>query len=1194
MLKRIISVLTARWLVTLIGAIILALLVWFIGPLIAIADMRPLESDLVRFIVILVILVIWGVANIISLLRAKKANDQLVQGIAQTGAADAKSAELEAAKKEEIGVLKERLDDALALLKRAKLGKGSSRQSLYQLPWYIIVGPPGSGKTTALVNSGLSFPLADKLGKEGVRGVGGTRNCDWWFTDEAVLIDTAGRYTTQDSHQAVDAAAWTGFLKLLKGTRPRQPINGALVAISLPELAAMSEADRQAHARTIKQRVRELYDELGIRFPVYVLFTKLDLMAGFVEFMDDLDRETRQQTWGFTFPLDDGKNPDGPMAAFDAEFELLQDRLHQRLLERIHKEPDIDRRSAIFGFPTQMASLKAVTQEFLDQIFRPTRYEERPLLRGIYFTSGTQEGTPVDRLMGVMASTFGLDRKKLSAFSGSGRSYFLTRLLREVIFQEAGIVSRNRRVERRRVILGWVAVSLAVIVTLAMAGLWYNSYLGNKRLIADFNNAVATYRQQVAATNLDLNQVKDDRVDLVLPPLQTLRTMPAGYEASKAGVPITLRFGLYQGAKLGAQAQSAYTRALNGLLLPRLIYRLEGQLKDNIDNAEFVYQALKVYLMLGVQGPLDKDLIGQWMAADWNGRFPGVSLQATRDQLAAHLDVLLDSPLAVIALDGNLIQQARDTLAKYPMADRAYALIKQDPQVRALPAWRVVDHIGPAGARVIVRKSGAPLTDGVPGFYTVEGFQQAFVPRLGDITRTVTQDAWVLGPDSKIKPDAASANRLAVDVLSLYLNDYVDWWVRLVGDVGILQGRDVQQIAEILNILSGPTSPIKNLYGDIARETKLTSDDKANQPSPTDTAEQIAQKKLKAQLQSKGVLGAVLGTMVPTGGDAAPQDPPEKRVEERFDWLQQLVNGTPAPIDDILKALNDTYLQLNGIAGSINQGGAALTGVTSGGGAVQQLQSVASRAPGPVADVINAVAQNAQTAMKGGAKSELNDRWKSDVVPYCSRLTDQRYPIFAASNTDVTLDDFARIFAPGGLIDSFFKANLVGIVDTSHIPWKAQGDIGISPGALEQIRKAGMIRDSLFALGTTPSARFEVVPLALDNAATQVILDLDGQSVTYSHGPQLPVQMQWPGQGPKQVRLSFQPQTADSTITKDGPWAFFRLIDQGQVSATAPDRFQVTFTAGGHNASFEIRAGSVLNPFSLKELHQFRCPGSLG
>ena len=184
--------------------------------------------------------------------------------------------------------------------------------------------------------------------------------------------------------------------------------------------------------------------------------------------MDDLGKEERQQVWGFTFALDDGKSPQGPMAGYDEEFELLQERLYQRLLERVHKEPDIDRRSLIFSFPTQMAALKQVSQEFLDQIFRPTRYEDRPLLRGVYFTSGTQEGTPIDRLMGVMASTFGLDRKRLSAFSGAGRSYFLTRLLREVVFQEAGIVSRNRRVERMRVIIGWASLSLATIVILGM------------------------------------------------------------------------------------------------------------------------------------------------------------------------------------------------------------------------------------------------------------------------------------------------------------------------------------------------------------------------------------------------------------------------------------------------------------------------------------------------------------------------------------------------------------------------------------------------------------------------------------------------------------------------------------------------------------------------------------------------------
>ena len=101
------------------------------------------------------------------------------------------------------------------------------------LPWYVIIGPPGSGKTTALVNSGLHFPLAAQLGAGAVRGVGGTRNCDWWFTDQAVLLDTAGRYTTQDSNSTVDKAAWLGFLDLLKKQRSRRPIDGAFIAISL-------------------------------------------------------------------------------------------------------------------------------------------------------------------------------------------------------------------------------------------------------------------------------------------------------------------------------------------------------------------------------------------------------------------------------------------------------------------------------------------------------------------------------------------------------------------------------------------------------------------------------------------------------------------------------------------------------------------------------------------------------------------------------------------------------------------------------------------------------------------------------------------------------------------------------------------------------------------------------------------------
>ena len=247
-------------------------------------------------------------------------------------------------------------------------------------------------------------------GARSLKGVGGTRNCDWWFTDEAVLIDTAGRYTTQDSHAAVDKAAWLGFLRLLKQHRRRQPLNGVLVAISLSDLAALGEDERLAHARAIRRRVRELQDELGVRLPVYVLFTKADLIAGFVEFFDNMGREEREQVWGVTSRWTRARDEGGAVAGFPAAFDALLGRLNDRMLERVQQEPDMLRRRLIYGFPQQLASLRDIAGGFLTECFRPSRLESRALLRGVYFTSGTQDGTPIDRLLGAMAADFGLSR----------------------------------------------------------------------------------------------------------------------------------------------------------------------------------------------------------------------------------------------------------------------------------------------------------------------------------------------------------------------------------------------------------------------------------------------------------------------------------------------------------------------------------------------------------------------------------------------------------------------------------------------------------------------------------------------------------------------------------------------------------------------------------------------------------------
>ncbi|PKM36881.1 MAG: type VI secretion system membrane subunit TssM, partial [Gammaproteobacteria bacterium HGW-Gammaproteobacteria-10] len=186
-MKKIIGFFKNKWVIQLIGIIAVSLLIWFFGSLIAIAGRVPLESEVSRLITILVIVLLWGLNNLRIQVKANRANTQMVNELVGGAQATTGPSQVEQDSEEEIGELGKHFDDALRTLKQIKTQSGQGRQYLYELPWYIIIGPPGSGKTTALINSGLEFPLADKFGKNAVKGVGGTRNCDWWFTDQAVL-----------------------------------------------------------------------------------------------------------------------------------------------------------------------------------------------------------------------------------------------------------------------------------------------------------------------------------------------------------------------------------------------------------------------------------------------------------------------------------------------------------------------------------------------------------------------------------------------------------------------------------------------------------------------------------------------------------------------------------------------------------------------------------------------------------------------------------------------------------------------------------------------------------------------------------------------------------------------------------------------------------------------------------------------
>jgi type VI secretion system protein ImpL len=1185
-LKKLFGWMANRLVISILGLILIALLIWFFGPLIAFAGFAPLEGAISRLVLILVIVVIWALYQVLRTRQERKANDSIVQELARGSAPEDPKAALS---REEVERLQQRFRDALDTLKQAKLGGKTGRRYLYQLPWYVMIGPPGCGKTTALANSGLKFPLADRFGKDGVTGVGGTRNCDWFFTDEAVLIDTAGRYTTQDSDEAVDRSAWQGFVQLLRKHRRQRPIDGILVAFSITDLASRDKEERLSHARAVKRRIQELYTGLEIKAPVYVVFTKCDLIAGFNEYFSSLRAEEREQAWGTTFPLAASQQPNSAIEGFGGEFDALLERVSSRIITRLEEERDMTRRGLLFSFPQQMALLKEPIGEFLEEAFGQSKFEEPSFLRGVYFTSATQEGTPIDRVIGSIAATFGLERQAMPAFAGKGVSYFLTRPLRDVIFPESGLVTSTGFFARNRHWIVRGAYAGTALLTLLVLLVLFNSYSGNRSYVAQVDDKVEQYRKRAD----ELRTGGGDIVQLVQV-LSMLRDLPGGYAERDKGAPIGLSFGLWQGGKLGSAARAAYLRSLNGSFLPRLMARLEQQINENLQQSEFLYQALKVYLMIATPDRRDNDLIKLWIASDWQARYPGAANAAFLADFNSHLEALFANEITPTPqANSAVVDRARRQLLQLPLANRVYGQIKSENLTGRLKPWTLAEQVSPDPIRFFSRRSGKPMTDGVSGFFTVDGYKQLFIRDRNELIDLAVQETWVLGPEYERLQARDQREDLTAKVSDLYVAEYIKVWDDVVNDLDVAPFYNIEQHADLVRALAQPDSPLKAILKAISQQTQLSA---ATQVPLQEKIESTITDRVRQRIQK------VLPKDVVPGPAAAAVDPATK-VDQHFEKLHALVRedgGKPPQIDGVMGQLNELHGYLLQVQQAEAQG--KTTAAIQSGGAIAKVENQAKFQIDPIKRMMQGITKTSATLTVGKAKERIEEVWSTTVAQDCRQALAGRYPFVKASTTDVNLADFTRIIGPGGSIEKFSKEFVEPFADTSVRPWrwlKTDGaSLDLSPSSLRLFESAAVIKQAFFPTGSPPPAvTFEIEPLDLDGKARQVQLDVGEQSLVYQHGPRRPSQMKWPGQGGTAARIVFTPATdIGQTIaaSKSGPWALFRLLDSAQILGSGGgDQFKVTFVVDGYQAVFQLRAGTVINPFSLPELQQFRCQDKL-
>lgn len=620
------------------GFFLAIFLIWWLGVLLGFSSLNSLLVGILLFVVassVYVLLLYRGVGQ-----------QQNLERLLMDGA-DAAVLDAAPADREEVSLLREQMLTVLERLqqrdrRQKKHWLSLNRQgALYDLPWYVLIGQPAVGKSTMVYHSGLDFPFADRE-QARIAGLGGTRHCDWFFSNDAVLLDTAGRYTS-DQHEA---GKWRAFLALLKANRPRRPLNGLIVAVSLADLMQSSDTERRQLAEGLRERIQETSDQFDARLPIYLMLTKSDLIPGFVDFQQHVARAGKDTLLGATFPHQ-GFEQQSWGDTFAASFDQLCAYWTSHSAQQ-HLNTDsqlLQNDSSLVAFPPELLALRERLSSFVGQLMTPAVNQRTQLLRGYYFVSALHDAHSAT---GVYEQTTG---KRFSIVPGpasistrSANEHLIADVFHNVILPDQFLVERyisNRREQRRK----WAWIGGGVALAILVCSIWGNAYVRNRDELRLLQQALVDARQYDTQHSEQFTQWQS---------LDALRSSAAHYfdRHHSGATPMAMRWGLYRGHDIEPLVRQRYFDRLRSVMLAPIeddlnrtlvslptipVYQRTTQTLNThvtidsvepnarpIDNsanalAQFGRMALRTYQMmpLNPREKVDVEFLKQHLAAFW-------------------------------------------------------------------------------------------------------------------------------------------------------------------------------------------------------------------------------------------------------------------------------------------------------------------------------------------------------------------------------------------------------------------------------------------------------------------------------------------------------------------------------------------------------------------------------------------------
>jgi type VI secretion system protein ImpL len=1112
--------------------------------------------------IVAAILVIWLLVLWIVRLTAARKGEALEKSI--DAQAQRQITTSRPGREKDIEQIRNQLLEAIAALKASRVGKGKKgASSLYVLPWYMIIGPPAAGKTTLLQNSGLNYPYLDPArSRSSVKGVGGTRNCDWWFSDEAVILDTAGRYVLPV--EADDTQEWLAFLDLLRKNRGRKPINGLMVGVSVQDLIGGTDEELESHALKIRSRVDELIKQLGITFPVYVVFTKCDLIRGFVEFFGSLSKTERAQAWGATIARDRTTRQSADRI-FDEEMDRLAEAVSQAKVSRLAQVTDADQRPEVLFFPLQFQATRARLSRFLEILFRPNPYHEVPIFRGFYFTSGTQEGRPIDQVLNAMLRGFGIQGTEggMIVEPSQTKSYFIEDVFSKIVFPDRNIAGPSAEGERRRRALrvkSFIAGSVVLALFLIVLGTLYAT---NRALVVEARSICSRAAASLHSGGGVLH-VEDLRL---LDRLRgKLETMDGRHRPAMKAVFLAT----YQGEAAAAEARRAHFTTLHdGEMVPALPFLAQKLRTESIGRTVdyrryyFWYRTWRMLQDPAARLRIPEDakqaaagLTDYWTSAGGTGdpaEYQGL-LQRQLEYASRFPDVLAElfPPRRV---DRGIDETAKVKLRMNWSEEGLYPGLVQ--AATGVPAITLSSFVGEG--------FGLSNTVEVPGAYTEEGWKGPVREYL-DWVAGAGED-WAL-KDSWDGDPPVLRDRL----LSRYADEFNERWLQFLGGTAVDAGMNDKESRDFVERAASENSPLLKVLRGVDESTRFAERAESGL-SPILDEFQVVHEFFHPP--GKGNLYQRLKGRI---------DPQKPAVDE---YLKN-VGALKEAYADIAKSEDPSEAQE---VGDLESWVATHMSTDPVGSEMERLLTLPSQA------ITKKFTQKRAAGIASGIQSE----WSPVYREYQQNLAG-KYPFNPGGAEAVALSDFEGFFGPGGTFWKFYERSLSGKLaeDGSELPGV---EVEFTPALRNSLRAAYRIRRAFFPSGggagfsltlttTTPTPR----PPGVSWFSTT--LSVGGESITQKSGPPLPSRISWPGENPPSgasLSLNLRSSALATPITGEGEWGFFRLLDRAKITSSGGEvtlTWTVDTDKGDLPVAYRVSGLPAIHPLE-KGLLRFSCPESI-